>query len=74
MRLRISDGNRLKGAVNHITYGQQKLFEHEWNIDEQLFFDLYQLVFIGKLQGHWYWLIRFTELFDHFFHGSLPLT
>ncbi|MNH20326.1 hypothetical protein D3C79_800880 [compost metagenome] len=71
VRLRIGDSDGLQAAINHVADRQQELLEDEWNIDEQLFFDFDQLVFVRQLKRHRYRFIGFSELFDDFFHGSI---
>ena len=71
--LRVGDGHRLQAAVDHVADGQQKFSEDKRNVDEQLFFDFHQLVFVGQLQGDRYRFVGFTQLFDDFFHVRDPL-
>jgi hypothetical protein len=71
--LRVGDGDRLQAAVDHVADGQQKLSEDEGNVDEQLFFDFDQQVFVRQLQGDRYRFVGFTQLFDDFFHVRDPL-
>jgi hypothetical protein len=72
--LRIGHGDRFQASVNHVTDGQQKLFEDKRNVDEQLLFDFDELILVRQLKRHGNRLIGFTELFDDFFHDVDPLT
>lgn len=74
VRLRIGHGDGLKAAVHHIADRQEKLFEDERNIDEQLFFNFDQLVFVWQLKRNRDRFVCFTQLFDDFFHDTDPLT
>ncbi|CAI2800202.1 Uncharacterized protein PFLU_6077 [Pseudomonas [fluorescens] SBW25] len=73
MGLRVGDGHRLQAAVHHIADGQQKFTEDKRDVDEQLFLDFHQLVFVRQFQRNRNRFVGFTQLFDDFFHGRDPL-
>ena len=74
MGLWVGHGDRFQAAIHHVADGQQKLFEHKGDVDEQLFFDFHQLIVIRQFQRNRHRFVLFTQFFDDLFHDLNPHT